>query len=80
VRDLFAGDQDAAAITAMVELARKLGVTVVAEGIEEVAQAERLRQLHCGVGQGYVHGHPQPAALVGEALARRRSGQAATAA
>ncbi|HEY3613246.1 MAG TPA: EAL domain-containing protein [Gaiellales bacterium] len=80
VRGLFTGDRDAAAITAMVEIAGKLGVTIVAEGIEEVAQAERLRQLHCTVGQGYVIGHPQPAALAGAALARRRADRTANAA
>ena len=66
VRGLFSGDENAATITAIVELAQKLGLTIVAEGIEEIAQTERLRQMSCAVGQGFVLGHPLPAALVTE--------------
>ena len=53
VHGLFSGDEDAAIITAVVELAQRLGLDDVAEGIEEIAQAERLRQMSCAVGQGF---------------------------
>jgi EAL domain-containing protein (putative c-di-GMP-specific phosphodiesterase class I) len=33
----------------------------VAEGIEHPAQAERLRQMGCRFGQGYLFGRPAPA-------------------
>jgi EAL domain-containing protein (putative c-di-GMP-specific phosphodiesterase class I) len=33
----------------------------VGEGIEHPAQAERLRQLGCRFGQGYLFGRPAPA-------------------
>jgi EAL domain-containing protein (putative c-di-GMP-specific phosphodiesterase class I) len=34
---------------------------VVAEGIEETAQIERLQQIGCDYGQGYAFGKPTPA-------------------
>jgi EAL domain-containing protein (putative c-di-GMP-specific phosphodiesterase class I) len=45
----------------------------VAEGIEHPAQAERLRQLGCGLGQGYLFGRPMPADEVERVLYRERS-------
>ena len=35
------------------DIARKLKMRVVAEGIENENQAERLSHLGCGLGQGY---------------------------
>ncbi|MCU1591217.1 MAG: diguanylate cyclase/phosphodiesterase with sensor(s) [Frankiales bacterium] len=48
-------DRDALAIAAsIVDLARAVGVSVVAEGIETSEQAALLRQLGCGSGQGWL--------------------------
>jgi diguanylate cyclase (GGDEF)-like protein len=38
---------------AIVALGHTLGLRIIAEGIEELAQAERLRGLGCELGQGY---------------------------
>jgi EAL domain-containing protein (putative c-di-GMP-specific phosphodiesterase class I) len=39
-------------------------MTAVAEGIEMIAQLERLRTLGCDIGQGYYFSRPvEPAAL-----------------
>jgi diguanylate cyclase (GGDEF)-like protein len=46
---------------AVVQLARALDLQVVAEGIETVEQAERLRSLGAQLGQGYLHGRPADA-------------------
>ena len=46
---------------AVVQLARALDLQVVAEGIETVEQAERLRTLGAQLGQGYLHGRPADA-------------------
>ncbi len=43
-------------------LGAALGVSVVAEGIEDVEVAERLAELGCPFGQGYLFGRPQPVA------------------
>lgn len=51
---------DTAIITAVATLAQRLGLTLVAEGIEEAASADYLRQLGCDIGQGFYFGRPMP--------------------
>jgi EAL domain-containing protein (putative c-di-GMP-specific phosphodiesterase class I) len=43
---------------AIVDLGRTLGMRVVAEGIEQPQQADWLRSLGCGYGQGYLYSRP----------------------
>ncbi len=51
----IASDQNALAITtSIVELARAVGVTVVAEGVETEEHARLLRELGCTTGQGWL--------------------------
>jgi diguanylate cyclase (GGDEF)-like protein/PAS domain S-box-containing protein len=71
------GPNDVAIVTAVVELAAKLGLITIAEGIEELSQAVRLRGMSCTVGQGFGLARPEPAARVTELLARRRLDRAA---
>ena len=47
-------------VTAMVDLALKLGLSPVAEGIETQDQLDFLIELGCRRGQGYFLGGPQP--------------------
>lgn len=47
-------------VRAILALAVELGLQVVAEGVEENAQAEHLNARGCGVGQGYGFGKPMP--------------------
>jgi predicted signal transduction protein with EAL and GGDEF domain len=47
---------------AIVRLGTALGVSVIAEGIEDVATSKRLVQLGCPLGQGYLFGRPEPIA------------------
>jgi len=64
VRSLDARVERVAFVRAIVDLATTLGLTVVAEGIEEEAQAATLRQLGCRLGQGYYFARPlDPAEL-----------------
>ena len=61
VRDL-PRDADAAAIArAVVSLGASLGMSTIAEGVENEAQAEFLRGIHCTQGQGYLYARPMPA-------------------
>ena len=49
---------DKALMRMMVDLAALFGIDVVAEGIEREDQLVALRQLGCGMGQGYLLGRP----------------------
>ena len=45
-------------VEAIVELAKNLGLKVIAEGIETTGQLGRLRELNCEGGQGYLLARP----------------------
>ncbi|HEX6266321.1 MAG TPA: GGDEF domain-containing phosphodiesterase, partial [Burkholderiales bacterium] len=53
---------DAAIVRAIIEMARALGFTVIAEGVEHAAQVEFLRRYGCHQAQGYFFARPMPAA------------------
>ena len=58
--------RDSAVIGAVVSLAARLGVSVIAEGIETRAPAARSYELGCVTGQGFLFARPlPPAALAG---------------
>lgn len=65
--------RDDAIVEAMIVLAGRMGLEVVAEGIETRAQLDRLQELGCGLGQGHLFGRPVPPASFGELLAEERS-------
>ena len=52
------GDQPMQIVRTIIELARVLGMDVVAEGIETREQYRLLRQLGCRFGQGYLFARP----------------------
>ena len=54
-------DDEWAFAHAIVALGQTLGLSIVAEGIEEAAQADRLRELGCELGQGYHFSRPMSA-------------------
>ncbi len=62
VRDADVDVQQLEIVRAIVALAQALGMGVVAEGIETCGQAALLRQLGCGLGQGYLLARPMPLA------------------
>jgi EAL domain-containing protein (putative c-di-GMP-specific phosphodiesterase class I) len=57
---------------AVVSIARSLRLRVVAEGVETVEQAQRLRALGCGLAQGYLFARPMPAEDLVRFLAEHR--------
>ena len=63
----------AAVVRGVVDLAHVLGVTTVAEGVENAETADRLREFGCEVAQGYFYSPPISAAAMMNLLA---SGQA----
>jgi diguanylate cyclase (GGDEF)-like protein len=74
--DQLAND-DANVVDAILRLAGSLDLVTVAEGIEHTAQAERVRELGCGLGQGYLFSRPIRAGEVLRLLRARHPAGAA---
>ena len=47
-------------LTAIINIGKNLGYSVIVEGVEEEAQSEFLRSLGCNIMQGYLFGKPMP--------------------
>jgi len=62
VQGLTTDESDAAIVRATIELGHNLGLTVVAEGVEEQATWDALVALGCDLIQGYYLSRPVPAA------------------
>lgn len=62
------GDQPLQIVRTIIELARVLGMDVVAEGIETPEQYGLLRKLGCRYGQGYLFSPPLPVDRMTELL------------
>jgi len=60
VRDLGITPQSSAVVTAIIALARSLGLRVIAEGVETLRQMEVLHRLGCSVMQGFLFSKPLP--------------------
>ncbi|WP_262269425.1 putative bifunctional diguanylate cyclase/phosphodiesterase [Microvirga yunnanensis] len=58
VSEMESNAGDAAIVRAVLNLSHKLGIQVVAEGIETLAQASLLWEQGCEFGQGYFFGRP----------------------
>jgi diguanylate cyclase (GGDEF)-like protein/PAS domain S-box-containing protein len=72
VLDLLSDPDDAAIVGSTVGLSKQLGLSVVAEGIENRATADLLVMMGCEEGQGYFFGRPMPAVCFeSEFLARK---------
>lgn len=61
IADILEEPRAEAIVRSTVDLARNLGLTVVAEGIETEAVLSHLVELGCDTGQGYLISRPQPA-------------------
>ena len=61
IRDLARNPKDAAIVEAIAALARSLGIGLIAEGVEEIHQAEYLRTCYCTEMQGWLFGRAVPA-------------------
>ncbi len=61
VLGLLADSDDAAIVGSTIGLSKQLGLSVIAEGIENRATADLLASMGCEQGQGYFFGRPMPA-------------------
>ena len=61
IRNLQEDPQSAAIVDAVLRLSNRLGLNVVAEGVETPAQLAILRELACPLIQGFLRGRPMPA-------------------
>jgi EAL domain-containing protein (putative c-di-GMP-specific phosphodiesterase class I) len=60
VSDLAGGTEHVVIVQAVVSIARALGMTTTAEGVETIGQQEFLAALGCDEGQGYLFSPPVP--------------------
>ncbi|RXF70279.1 putative bifunctional diguanylate cyclase/phosphodiesterase [Hansschlegelia zhihuaiae] len=75
------GDAGEVIVTALLEMAKGLGMRIVAEGVESREQADQLQRLGCKLAQGYLFGRPVDRDATTDVLqrfAQRPAAQAAT--
>ena len=72
VRDMADDSSDRKLVAAVVAMASSLGLTTIAEGVENQAQLDILRGLGCRFVQGYHFSRPVPADQFGAAAERIR--------
>lgn len=70
VRDLLTDNNDEVIVATTLRLGSSLGLEVIAEGVETLGHARRLRELGCQKFQGYYYGRPGPVAEWEERLRR----------
>jgi diguanylate cyclase (GGDEF)-like protein len=75
VHELTDDEHDPALVRGIIELARSLGLRLVAEGIEYPEQHAMLRAFDCPLGQGFLFARPLEAEQLRELLEERRDAQ-----
>lgn len=68
VRDIEHNANDATLAAATIMLAKKLGLKVIAEGVETAGQLQFIAENDCDEAQGYYFSHPLPVAEITEYL------------
>jgi diguanylate cyclase (GGDEF)-like protein len=71
VTDITTQSDQVIIVQAVLSIARALGMTVTAEGVETPIQKEFLQSLGCDDAQGFLFGKPVPFEQLAEILARR---------
>ncbi len=72
ISNLAPGAPEFALCEAIVVMAHKLGVKVIAEGVETEQQLDLLKKIGCDYGQGYLFSRPLPAEKFEELLLQTR--------
>lgn len=75
-RSFFANQRDArrskVVVGSIIQMAADLGIRIVAEGVEEQAHIDFLRELNCDMVQGYYYAKPMPANEFAQLLCREK--------
>src|SRR5579863_10265425 len=71
VHELLADSGTCDIVELMITLARKMNVRSIAEGVETVKHLDRLRELGCQFGQGYLFSPPVEASAVEKLLSQQ---------
>jgi diguanylate cyclase len=77
VLGMLADTEDAAIVSSIIDLARALGLRVVAEGVEDAQTCRMLAAAGCEVAQGWFFARPMPGGDIPAWLARHRPVSAA---
>ncbi|TQV72108.1 EAL domain-containing protein [Aliikangiella marina] len=72
IDNLVTDKRNAAIVDSLVDLSHKLGIKVVAEGVEEKQQLSQLMKIDCDYVQGYYFAKPMPVSEFEEFVANRR--------
>jgi EAL domain-containing protein (putative c-di-GMP-specific phosphodiesterase class I) len=73
IRDIQVYTKDAAIVEASIYIAHKLGLRVVAEGVETPEQLAFLKRLNCDFAQGYLYSKPLQESELIRLLSERES-------
>lgn len=61
VQDVLKNPDDAALVSAIINMAHSMGLRLIAEGVEEEEQVQFLQKAGCDCAQGYLYSRPLPA-------------------
>jgi diguanylate cyclase (GGDEF)-like protein len=75
IRNIEHSEKDIQLVALILDIARKLKIPVIAEGVETEGQMKLLRSLGCALVQGYYFSRPLPAADFEERFIRGLSGE-----
>lgn len=75
VRGLATDPEDAAIVRAIIQMAHGLGLTTIAEGVEDKQVLDQLRAFGCDEAQGYLFARPMPAAELIGYIERTKAGK-----
>ena len=79
IADMCRGGREAALVHSIIDLGERLGLTIIAEGIEDEETLASLIEAGVALGQGFLFSRPQPAGVLGPWLdesARVRAAEA----
>ena len=60
VYDMYENTEDASIVNSIIQLAKSLGLKIVAEGVENQETVAQLSSLDCDIAQGYFYSKPVP--------------------